>query len=134
MLLGVDEEKKEIACGLVDTIGINKFHDRKLTIFLTKNFFTGSYTFAKTLEYKAKQGLQSGKEVTVVPPTEYQDRFVNVLEGYFIACPGQLFVGWAGCVQLFKLSHTQLVSLDKWSKPLDETNVISDPNLLPSVL
>ena len=92
MLLGVDEEKKEIACGLVDTIGINKFHDRKLTIFLTKNFFTGSYTFAKTLEYKAKQGLQSGKEVTVVPPAEYRDRFVKVLEGYFIACPGQLLL------------------------------------------
>jgi hypothetical protein len=25
LLLGVDEEKKEIACGLVDTIGITKF-------------------------------------------------------------------------------------------------------------
>jgi 1-phosphatidylinositol-3-phosphate 5-kinase len=68
LLLGVDEQKKEIACGLVDTIG--------------------SYTFAKTLEYKAKQGLQSGKEVTVMPPTEYQERFVSALEGYFVACPG----------------------------------------------
>ncbi|KAF4621994.1 hypothetical protein D9613_009505 [Agrocybe pediades] len=90
LLLGVDEEKKQIICGLVDTIG--------------------SYTFAKTLEYKAKQGLQSGKEVTVMPPTEYQDRFVNALEGYFVACP------------------------DKWSKPLDESKIIHDPNLLPSVL
>ncbi|KAF8797636.1 hypothetical protein BYT27DRAFT_7265512 [Phlegmacium glaucopus] len=90
LLLGVDEEKRQIACGLVDTIG--------------------SYTFAKTLEYKAKQGLQSGKEVTVVPPAEYRDRFVSALEGYFIACP------------------------DKWSKPLDEAKIISDPNLLPSVL
>lgn len=54
-------------------------------------YFPGSYTFAKTLEYKAKQGLQSGKEVTVVPPAEYRDRFVSALEGYFIACPGQLF-------------------------------------------
>ncbi|KDR71610.1 hypothetical protein GALMADRAFT_253980 [Galerina marginata CBS 339.88] len=90
LLLGVDNEKKEIVCGLVDTIG--------------------SYTFAKTLEYKAKQGLQSGKEVTVVPPTEYQDRFINALEGYFVACP------------------------DKWSKPLDESKIINDPNLLPSIL
>ncbi|KAH9475049.1 1-phosphatidylinositol 3-phosphate 5-kinase FAB1 [Psilocybe cubensis] len=90
LLLGIDEEKKEIVCGLVDTIG--------------------SYTFAKTLEYKAKQGLQSGKEVTVMPPTEYQDRFVNALEGYFVACP------------------------DKWSKPLDESLVIHDPCLLPSIL
>ncbi|KAJ3508125.1 hypothetical protein NLJ89_g5924 [Agrocybe chaxingu] len=72
LLLGVDEEKKQIACGLVDTIG--------------------SYTFAKTLEYKAKQGLQSGKQITVVPPAEYQERFVSALEGYFVACPGSSFV------------------------------------------
>ena len=49
----------------------------------------GSYTFAKTLEYKAKQGLNSGsgKEVTVVPPNEYQERFVNAMDDYFLACP-----------------------------------------------
>ncbi|TFK21691.1 hypothetical protein FA15DRAFT_672317 [Coprinopsis marcescibilis] len=90
LLLGIDASKKEIACGLVDTIG--------------------SYTFAKTLEYKAKHGLASGKEVTVIPPADYQERFVNALEGYFVACP------------------------DKWSKPLDESQIISDPDLLPSVL
>jgi 1-phosphatidylinositol-3-phosphate 5-kinase len=92
----------------------------------------GSYTFAKTLEYKAKQGLKSGKEVTVVPPAEYRDRFVNVLEGYFIACPGQLlFVPVSGWVVQ---AHTHNVLSDKWSKPLDEANLISDSNLLPSVL
>lgn len=92
LLLGIDEGKKQIACGLVDTIG--------------------SYTFAKTLEYKAKHGLQSGtgKEVTVIPPADYQERFVNALDGYFVACP------------------------DKWSKPLDETKIITDPDQLPSVL
>jgi hypothetical protein len=50
----------------------------------------GSYTFAKTLEYKAKHGLNAGKEVTVMPPAEYQDRFVSALDGYFLACPGTL--------------------------------------------
>ncbi|KAJ7330381.1 hypothetical protein DFH08DRAFT_786154 [Mycena albidolilacea] len=93
LLLGVDQERKEIVCGLVDTIG--------------------SYTFAKTLEYKAKQGLNgnSGKEVTVIPPTEYQERFVSALEGYFLACP------------------------DKWSRSTDEnTKPIEDPGMLPSVL
>jgi hypothetical protein len=49
----------------------------------------GSYTFAKTLEYKAKQNLKSGKEVTVIPPNEYQARFVNAMDGYFLACPGR---------------------------------------------
>ena len=55
-----------------------------LTVLLT-----GSYTFAKTLEYKAKQGLNSGKEVTVVPPNEYQERFVSAMDDYFLACPGK---------------------------------------------
>jgi len=92
LLVGVNTEHRQIACGLVDTIG--------------------SYTFAKTLEYKAKQGLNSGngKEVTVIPPAEYQERFMNALEKYFLACP------------------------DKWSRPLDGRKLISDPNLLPSVL
>ncbi|KAG6899412.1 hypothetical protein C0995_006024, partial [Termitomyces sp. Mi166 len=90
LLVGVDEEHKQIACGLVDTIG--------------------SYTFAKTLEYKAKHGLKPDKEITVIPPVEYQERFVSALEGYFLACP------------------------DKWSKPMDKSKLISDANLLPSVL
>ncbi|KAE9404217.1 hypothetical protein BT96DRAFT_935786 [Gymnopus androsaceus JB14] len=67
LLVGVNTEHRQIACGLVDTIG--------------------SYTFAKTLEYKAKQGLNSGNS-----------------KG------------------------------DKWSRPLDGRKLISDPNLLPSVL
>lgn len=107
LLLGVDEQKKEISCGLVDTIG--------------------SYTFAKTLEYKAKHGLQSG-EVTVMPPVEYQERFVTALEGYFVACPG------SSAVQYISLLILISSFLDKWSKPLDESRIISDPELLPSVL
>lgn len=65
---------------------------RLLIVYLSNHiltFYPGSFTFAKTLEYKAKQGLQSGKEVTVMPPAEYHERFVNALEGYFVACPGQ---------------------------------------------
>ncbi|KAI0710732.1 hypothetical protein C8Q76DRAFT_678336 [Earliella scabrosa] len=92
LLLGIDEENKQMICGLVDTIG--------------------SYTFAKTLEYKAKQGLNSGsgKEVTVVPPNEYQERFVSAMDDYFLACP------------------------DKWSRPLDSTSIPSEPEDLPGVL
>ena len=69
LLLGIDEERKQISCGLVDTIG--------------------SYTFAKTLEYKAKQNLNSGREVTVIPPNEYHDRFVTAMNNYFLPCPGE---------------------------------------------
>lgn len=50
----------------------------------------GSYTFAKTLEYKAKglSGKEGKKNITVVPPHEYQERFVSALDSYFLACPG----------------------------------------------
>lgn len=89
LLLGLDKEHRQLACGLVDTIGMGDFGHS----FVISNIFlpySGSYTFAKTLEYKAKQGLTggSGREITVVPPNEYQDRFVKAMEGYFIACPG----------------------------------------------
>jgi len=111
LLLGVDEEGKQIHCGLVDTIG--------------------SYTFAKTLEYKAK-GLsgKEGKDITVVPPHEYQERLVSALDSYFMACPGA-----CGCGS--KLTQSGLIEsfvLDKWTKPVDETKLIHDPAHLPSVL
>ncbi|ESK89912.1 1-phosphatidylinositol-3-phosphate 5-kinase [Moniliophthora roreri MCA 2997] len=90
LLLGVDTQHKLIVTGLVDTIG--------------------SYTFAKNLEHKAKKGLSAGKEVTVIPPAEYQERFVNSIERYFIACP------------------------DKWSKPLDPSSrIINDLDSLSHI-
>jgi hypothetical protein len=100
LLLGVDQQRKEIVCG--HTIG--------------------SYTFAKTLEYKAKLGLtgNSGKEVTVIPPTEYQERFVSALEGYFLACPGAstppLFVLFFSFVLL---DNRQMVPLDGRKRQAD---------------
>ncbi|THH13015.1 hypothetical protein EW146_g7159, partial [Bondarzewia mesenterica] len=119
LLLGVDVAHKRLACGLVDTIG--------------------SYTFAKTLEYRAKHGLRvsgataaaggtSAEEVTVLPPREYEERFVSAMDAYFLACP------------------------DKWSKPPEDGDddggdgdregvaakkkkkVCKDPSELPSVL
>ncbi|KAF8918924.1 hypothetical protein CPB85DRAFT_1373592 [Mucidula mucida] len=68
LLLGVDNEKGEIVGGIVDTIG--------------------SYTFAKTLEYNLKaNAARKPEEVTVVPPTEYQERFVTAMGKYFTECP-----------------------------------------------
>ncbi|KAJ3539164.1 hypothetical protein NMY22_g4858 [Coprinellus aureogranulatus] len=62
---------------------------RRRRLFVVLVDTIGSYTFAKTIEYKAKHGLQSGnKEVTVMPPADYQERFVRALDGYFVACPG----------------------------------------------
>ena len=89
---------------------------------------TGSYTFAKTLEYKAKQNLKSGKEVTVIPPNEYHQRFVNAMDGYFLACPGRSKPTPGSLAQLLRV-HT-----DKWSKAPNDKRDYSDPSELRSVL
>ena len=110
LLLGVDEDGKQIHCGLVDTIG--------------------SYTFSKTLEYKAKGLSKEGKDITVVPPHEYQERLVSALDSYFMACPG------ASCMweHVFSFKSNLSFVLDKWTKPVDETKLIHDAAHLPSVL
>lgn len=87
LLLGIDEERKEMVCGLVDTIGLFVYCPTLRGSSL-KEDNVGSYTFAKTLEYKVKQNVNSGKEVTVIPPQEYQERFVSAMDDYFLACPG----------------------------------------------
>ena len=88
----------------------------------------GSYTFAKTLEHKAKQGLNAGKEVTVVPPQDYQERFMNAMDNYFVACPGEQ----PRLTQSMYVSH--IANTDKWSRPLDDTKIPGDWKQLPSVL
>ena len=93
LLLGIDVESKHITCGLVDTIGKGDAFDKNVVVI---ERLKGSYTLAKTLEYKAKHGLHSTKDVTVIPPAEYEERFVNALEGYFVACPGE-------CIYLLSL-------------------------------
>lgn len=73
----------------------------------------GSYSFAKTLEYKAKQGLNNNlivggnKEVTVMPPGEYRDRFVKAIDSYFLACPGTCVL-LSCCLVLIRMWYRQM--------------------------
>ncbi|KAK0439508.1 uncharacterized protein EV420DRAFT_1279475 [Desarmillaria tabescens] len=70
LLVGIGEgPERLLVVGLVDTIGL--------------------YTFAKTIESKAKQNLPGREkgEVTVIPPKEYEERFVRAVDGYFVRCP-----------------------------------------------
>jgi len=80
------------------------------------------------LEYKAKQNLKSGKEVTVIPPNEYQARFVNAMDGYFLACPGRSKSTSGSWKEVFT------IRTDKWSKAPDDKRDYGDPDVLPSVL
>ncbi|KAK4684262.1 hypothetical protein P7C73_g5929, partial [Tremellales sp. Uapishka_1] len=67
LLLGLDEDKKEMVVGLVDAIG--------------------SYNLFKTIESRGKLALNRGGEVTIIPPDQYRDRFETSLRQYFVACP-----------------------------------------------
>ncbi|KAK0200124.1 hypothetical protein DFS33DRAFT_1266976 [Desarmillaria ectypa] len=70
LLVGIGEgPERLLVVGLVDTIGL--------------------YTFAKTIESKAKQNLPGREkgEVTVIPPKEYEERFVKAVDRYFVRCP-----------------------------------------------
>ncbi|KAH9172446.1 hypothetical protein EDB89DRAFT_2069734 [Lactarius sanguifluus] len=107
LLLGVYGERKQIHCGLVDTIG--------------------SYTFAKTLEYKAK-GLSGKDGKDHGYPTARVQGTLRVRIGWvFHGVPR-----WDHALTITGLID-RFVS-DKWTKPPDEKKLIHDPALLPSVL
>ena len=64
--------------------------------------YIGAFTLAKQLESTSKKALKTsdGKSnVTILPPAEYAERFVQAMEGYFIGCPVSGFVGLQGTVE-----------------------------------
>ncbi|KAG0353418.1 hypothetical protein BG005_007289 [Podila minutissima] len=68
LLVGVDDERKELVVGIVD--------------------FIGAYTWAKRIESKGKTTLRGAKDnVTVLPPQQYKVRFREAMEKYFLAIP-----------------------------------------------
>ncbi|CAI2172898.1 14794_t:CDS:10 [Funneliformis geosporum] len=69
LLVGVDGEKKELIAGIVD--------------------FIGAYTLYKKIESKGKTIGRNAKEVTVLPPDQYKDRFRDSIDQYFLAVPGE---------------------------------------------
>ncbi|KAI8598890.1 hypothetical protein EDD21DRAFT_308774, partial [Dissophora ornata] len=70
LLVGVDDERKELVVGIVD--------------------FIGAYTWYKRIESKGKTTLRGTKDnVTVLPPQQYKTRFREAMERYFLAVPGK---------------------------------------------
>ncbi|KAF9124536.1 hypothetical protein BGW39_008124 [Mortierella sp. 14UC] len=68
LLVGVDDERKELVVGIVD--------------------FIGAYTWYKRIESKGKTTLRGAKDnVTVLPPQQYRARFREAMERYFLAVP-----------------------------------------------
>ncbi|KAF9951289.1 hypothetical protein BGZ70_001044 [Mortierella alpina] len=68
LLVGVDDERKELVVGIVD--------------------FIGAYTWSKRIESRGKTTLRGAKDnVTVLPPQQYKARFREAMERYFLAVP-----------------------------------------------
>ncbi|KAJ7825986.1 hypothetical protein B0H14DRAFT_3468071 [Mycena olivaceomarginata] len=85
----------------------------KPDVQISRHAVGGEVSMSGSGEATAEVGgiLHEIEAMTVIPPTEYQERFVSALERYFLACP------------------------DKWSRSTDEnTKRIEDPGMLPSVL
>ncbi|KAI9287807.1 hypothetical protein BC943DRAFT_201630 [Umbelopsis sp. AD052] len=67
LLVGIDDEKKEMIVGIVD--------------------FIGTFTWFKKLESTSKSALQPHKEVTVLSPNKYKTRFCETILDYFLGIP-----------------------------------------------
>ncbi|GAA6031138.1 hypothetical protein JCM8097_004022 [Rhodosporidiobolus ruineniae] len=72
LLIGVDDHRRELVVGLIDTIGV--FNALKRVEHL-----------GKTIVKHATASEAS--DVTVLPPREYADRFLSAMERYFQAVP-----------------------------------------------
>ncbi|KAJ3208381.1 hypothetical protein HDU67_006776 [Dinochytrium kinnereticum] len=66
LLVGVNDEKKELIVGIVD--------------------FIGPYTWYKRIENRGKTTLR-GRECTVLPPDQYGERFRKAMDQYFLMVP-----------------------------------------------
>ncbi|KAI8848289.1 hypothetical protein BC829DRAFT_443950 [Chytridium lagenaria] len=66
LLVGVNDEKKELVVGIVD--------------------FIGPYTWYKRIENRGKTTLR-GRECTVLPPDQYGERFRKAMDQYFLMVP-----------------------------------------------
>ncbi len=71
ILLGIDEEKREIVMGIID--------------------YLHQYTWDKQIETGVKSlGKIAGQSTpTVISPGSYKDRFRQAMERYFMAIPDQ---------------------------------------------
>ncbi|SCZ98306.1 BZ3500_MvSof-1268-A1-R1_Chr7-1g09091 [Microbotryum saponariae] len=72
LLVGVNDEKKELVIGLIDTLGV--------------------FNTLKLVEHQVKSGVKKAtasdaNQVTVLPPTDYATRFKSAMDAYFISVP-----------------------------------------------
>ncbi|KAI8052192.1 hypothetical protein BDF22DRAFT_744416 [Syncephalis plumigaleata] len=70
LLVGVDDQNKELVVGIVD--------------------FIGTYNWYKRIESRGKSTLRltgNSHSVTVVPPEQYKTRFRDAMEQYFLSVP-----------------------------------------------
>ena len=97
LLVGLNDEKRELVVGIVDFIG--RYTTFKALENQTKSALKGASFRNLTM---GRVGLAIGvgtgttstnkedttSSVTVLPPAQYKDRFVRAMEQYFVTVPG----------------------------------------------
>ena len=76
LLIGVDNKKKELIIGIIDAIGA----------FTIAKFIESAGKHSKQAIFNPTQSTRTSK-VTILPPIEYQKRFIDAMERYFYPCP-----------------------------------------------
>ncbi|CAG8474143.1 3472_t:CDS:10 [Diversispora eburnea] len=104
LLVGVDDEKKELIVGIVD--------------------FIGAYTLYKRIENRGKTLSRNAKDVTVLPPDQYKERFRDSMDQYFLQIPGfyynllhKMYVETVYATHTFRAEHGDEVNF-QYGEPI----------------
>ncbi|TIB17380.1 hypothetical protein E3P89_00129 [Wallemia ichthyophaga] len=75
-LIGVDMRRRELVVGIIDAIGA----------FTIAKYIESAGKHSKQAIFNPTQSTRYSK-VTVLPPVEYQKRFLQAMDKYFLPCP-----------------------------------------------
>lgn len=75
-LIGVDLRRKELVVGIIDAIGA----------FTIAKYIESAGKHSKQAIFNPTQSTRYSK-VTILPPIEYQKRFLQAIDKYFLPCP-----------------------------------------------
>lgn len=76
LLVGVDLRRRELVIGIIDAIGA----------FTIAKYIESAGKHSKQAIFNPTQSTRYSK-VTVLPPIEYQKRFLQAIDKYFLPCP-----------------------------------------------
>lgn len=97
LLVGLDENKRELVVGIIGRVCERRLLDRPficMRTFLISDYIR-TFTWDKKLETMVKKSVimgGQGKQPTIIQPKEYRDRFITAMNRYFLPVPDR----WSG--------------------------------------